>query len=1479
MNRRMRCLPAHVASAVLATLLATSAAASGHGAADAGRDLTALQADLVRHIEAALPGDTPGARPREVVLTLEGALVHHANAAQIDPSGVRREHAILSLFRLGDGWTRPSLRTVNGRFETKLSVHGIDASALAWDGERLTGTVVAEIGRINLHRDYGEGENMHSMLKAQRRAVMNWHMGGRHRVFPRPHTFTLDARLVPQRLVLELTFSAFAGDDRPGRMPAPDETTKMRPGEADAQLFPHPRNPLTVTLVREGDEWVGGEGHTPSWNRAIHTVDADGLAWEDGRLVGTLVVTLLPDPWVPGRGPDGTRVRRVTCKVAATIRDGAVRGRYEASGDQGAYEGTIAGKAWQSLLGTYTVDGADGRLTGPIDGRVRPAPGQIKAIGSLDVPPFESPVWPDATDDLWAAVDAYRRAHAALLTLAHLPVSGEASFGRALEMPAPLCAGATARTAYIEALARYVRTAAAEGPAPLVGHVAPDDGDFGPYLPPEPLAGDALPETVGQAGPQQWRVVSTWRAVGPIERQGRSRSWHPAHLPSVVPIEGVTYAVPRPKLAETLTIRRAWHEVRTRDEVLRPHPESWRDTFTQASGYTGYGSYPVNSMFYDRQNASRSHTWYAATTLRSSDARPLWLAVRAADWGRLWVNGRLVWDSGPDHEPASVSIFEVPLVKGANELLIESGKRSITFHHPSGFDRSGVTVWVATRGRPREGEALAKAREAERAAHARSPSAAHGYYAADGRHFPDAEPPMHWDVVEGENVVWRAPVGGSDGPPVVAGGRVFVTVEPHTLVCLDSETGAERWRRGANLFDDEAKAARFEDLPGVLGRLAALEREWNKARRDLRDAQKARAPDAAEVARLEASLEEIGGRRRTLEAAWQPLMDRLEATGVAVSSRSGLGRRATAAPVRVGDRVWVVYGTGVAACYTLDGEVVWERVTGLPWDGGIDHSPVVCGDRLVVVGTVAPREGENRRPYVLAAFDAASGDPAWQSDPLAPVGSTGDPGLAPVRLAGDPPDRYVFVTPDGTVVDGADGRILYRRQFDLPGPITPLVHENVAYLFARNLGQAALRFWVDAGGRVACRKLWQTRRGGTSSNQQTRAGIVLDGLIYVPRSCDENGGHAPINWDQLDVYEPELGQHLARPNPVIRTAFTPLPLVRAGDVLVQSDHGRAAHRSPPKAAVTFLRPGDTPCLLLPHVFEEGTLRAAPAFDGPRMILRIDGSVVAVGRGTPEARDADLRALAKYVLAEIGRRPHYGLLPLAPPEGFEPSLGMPVERLRPFIPPTRWLVAGPLPIPPEGVALWDANRADFVPRPGEVLAVGGERSPWRRLPADWRFMRGMTKVFRSSGTFYTPTYAIDVDKALAGRDGRMLAYATVLDVPEQAAMRFMMLGARAWIDGREVPSETPLLFEPGRHPMLVRIDAPRIPPVGRLTITPRFTPLQLPSAAEKEWLDRIRQRKDVLQRIVKALPESYLARRARERLEALAADETAGPAAR
>lgn len=61
--------------------------------------------------------------------------------------------------------------------------------------------------------------------------------------------------------------------------------------------------------------------------------------------------------------------------------------------------------------------------------------------------------------------------------------------------------------------------------------------------------------------------------------------------------------------------------------------------------------------------------------------------------------------------------------------------------------------------------------------------------------YPNVEPPTEWDIDEGTNILGRANVGAGQSSPVIVGGRIFITAEPDTLLCLARDSGAVLWRR------------------------------------------------------------------------------------------------------------------------------------------------------------------------------------------------------------------------------------------------------------------------------------------------------------------------------------------------------------------------------------------------------------------------------------------------------------------------------------------------------------------------------------------------------------------------------------------------------------------------------------------------------------------------------------------------------------
>ncbi|MGA2064693.1 MAG: PQQ-binding-like beta-propeller repeat protein [Thermoguttaceae bacterium] len=64
--------------------------------------------------------------------------------------------------------------------------------------------------------------------------------------------------------------------------------------------------------------------------------------------------------------------------------------------------------------------------------------------------------------------------------------------------------------------------------------------------------------------------------------------------------------------------------------------------------------------------------------------------------------------------------------------------------------------------------------------------------------FPAADPPTQWNIDQGGGICWQTVVGKGQSSPVIAGQKVFITVEPALLVCLDCG-GKVLWQRDNGL--------------------------------------------------------------------------------------------------------------------------------------------------------------------------------------------------------------------------------------------------------------------------------------------------------------------------------------------------------------------------------------------------------------------------------------------------------------------------------------------------------------------------------------------------------------------------------------------------------------------------------------------------------------------------------------------------------
>ncbi len=85
------------------------------------------------------------------------------------------------------------------------------------------------------------------------------------------------------------------------------------------------------------------------------------------------------------------------------------------------------------------------------------------------------------------------------------------------------------------------------------------------------------------------------------------------------------------------------------------------------------------------------------------------------------------------------------------------------------------------------------------------PTESVGWRGAGSGQYPMADPVTSWSA--DQNILWKTEVGKGNSTPIVVGSRVFLTSEPDVLICVDTESGRELWRRAHRLEDISPEAA------------------------------------------------------------------------------------------------------------------------------------------------------------------------------------------------------------------------------------------------------------------------------------------------------------------------------------------------------------------------------------------------------------------------------------------------------------------------------------------------------------------------------------------------------------------------------------------------------------------------------------------------------------------------------------------------
>lgn len=108
-------------------------------------------------------------------------------------------------------------------------------------------------------------------------------------------------------------------------------------------------------------------------------------------------------------------------------------------------------------------------------------------------------------------------------------------------------------------------------------------------------------------------------------------------------------------------------------------------------------------------------------------------------------------------------------------------------------------------------------------------------------------------------------------------------------------------------------------------------------------------------------------------------------------ARAGEGNSASPSPSTDGKHVWVFFGTGVLACYDVDGKEVWkfdagQRFGRIDIQFGMTSTPILHGDSLYMQLIHGPmKKDDDTRTGKVIRLDKLTGETEWEIDRMTQV--------------------------------------------------------------------------------------------------------------------------------------------------------------------------------------------------------------------------------------------------------------------------------------------------------------------------------------------------------------------------------------------------------------------------------------------------------------------------------------------------------------
>lgn len=1023
---------------------------------------------------------------------------------------------------------------------------------------------------------------------------------------------------------------------------------------------------------------------------------------------------------------------------------------------------------------------------------------------------------------------------------------------KAVDTPAVLAHRASVAAQIAQHLARLAKAITTQvelgtrSDAVASGTMTTDDPEFGPWFGFAPLPErdgrvNVVPDDAGAEGPPCWLNVEHWRILGPW----RDMPFVPLHLPELIDSEECTCPVlsNHEKIMSGTSIK---------SQVTTPASKSWQPQPCE----------PGNGTVRPPQHtAPRGHeldlpglndaTFTFASTIYAPREIELWAGIMVDDLGMLWVNERLVWNQAEaaSNSIESISLLKLRLRKGTNTILVRLDNRSHS---------TGMWLRLCVRGQPRSkaAAAAAMATVAQRAATlAARDDGLRGWRGRWNGEYPEAHPPVAWDLDKGINVRWRIPLPWSKAMPVISGDRIFITREPCFLVCLDKSTGTVLWEGMMNILE-------LSD-PVAFQASEALRKTWQEAEARLAGLPANAGPD---------QIKPLRGEARKAQAAWWDHIVRT--SGIIGGSHWGnYFGHCFATPVTDGTYIYVKSAAGVTACFDRDGKRRWMVKTDYfqPF-ANMCSSPVLAEGRLVMeLATREPGLSEGickAEPTMrLVGLDAATGAVAWEVKPSYDLQNASSP--APVTLTNGTEDMTVVITGGGrgpvmradgvrdvihlggTVVRARDGKVLISNLSTNSGWSSPLVIGDHVYHIGPFYSTCYRLVMVDRD-QVGAIRMW------TQDTTVHDGGLVRDGDMLIGL----DGGQWP---SRIHCYDLATGQEFSKKVNTATIIFGKYgrgycPPSRAGDHVFISDDGTRFGEPALKVRMAVFQSGRDGRLVARNRLDPDII-PSPVFDGDCMYVRSTSHVTCIGLTGDAGRAYEATVVAETLMED---------LPPAPPAAGEARAlaALPKVQVR----PAPFTVA-PAEVPWNMVGPVAADKADnlLAAIGGPTLAgydpgkkAGSAAAPDPKGVSDVYMDRWNDRKFVVRGN----TLQFDLTAPINLQPKTAVIYYCCLELDQPRTIRVVadQVQADFWISGEKAAAGDRLQLAAGRHVLMLRYLSDEEP--SRVLMSLRLELAIDPEQERNAWRKAVQDCRPLLERAIRLAPDSEAARQAKARLAQL-----------